>query len=276
MPQKALTPKLLRVLAKITNDAADVACGQLAIGAFFFAMRSCEYMKVSGERRTKLLTLENLRFFRDNQALSLTDPELHTADCVAITFIFQKNDERDATVTQWRTDDPVLCPVRAWSSIVKRILSYPNTDFKTSVNTVMSRGKLVEVKSKWLLDRLRAAVRTIGKDVLGFKAMELGNHSICSGAAMAMYLAGVPVFTIMLIGRWSSDAFLRYIRRQVQEFSSGVSKRMILSKDFFTIPDFAGHEDPRAPGMPGNFTARSKHGLNAQLQARQPAFALHY
>jgi len=61
---------------------------------------------------------------------------------------------------------------------------------------------------------------------------------------MAMYLAGVPVFTIMLIGRWSSDAFLQYICQQVQEFSSGVAARMIVSKDFFTIPGFINHEDP--------------------------------
>eukprot|EP00978_Attheya_sp_CCMP212_P021308 scaffold62029_cov65-Attheya_sp.AAC.1 len=44
--------------------------------------------------------------------------------------------------------------------------------------------------------------------------MDIGTHSIRSAAAMAMYLAGVPVFTIMLIGRWSRDAFLHYIRRQ--------------------------------------------------------------
>ncbi len=40
-------------------------------------------------------------------------------------------------------------------------------------------------------------------------------HSIRSGAAMAMYLGECPVFMIMLIGCWSSDAFLRYIRKQV-------------------------------------------------------------
>jgi hypothetical protein len=56
---------------------------------------------------------------------------------------------------------------------------------------------------------------------------------------MAMYLAGVPVFTIMLIGLWSSDAFLRYISRQVLQFRAGVSKRMVSAeaRDFFTVPD---------------------------------------
>eukprot|EP00978_Attheya_sp_CCMP212_P028823 scaffold100578_cov46-Attheya_sp.AAC.1 len=93
--------------------------------------------------------------------------------------------------------------------------------------------------------------------------MDIGTHSIRSAAAMAMYLAGVPVFTIMLIGRWSSDAFLRYVRRQVQEFSSGVSRKMILAPDYFTIPD-AGPEDPRTRGNTHNFTARLNNGLDAQ------------
>jgi hypothetical protein len=53
---------------------------------------------------------------------------------------------------------------------------------------------------------------------------------------MAMYLAGVPIFTIMLIGRWSSDAFMRYIRKQVKEFSEGISSKMIHHEQFFTIP----------------------------------------
>jgi len=47
---------------------------------------------------------------------------------------------------------------------------------------------------------------------------------------MAMYLAGVPVFTIMLLGRWSSNAFLRYIRKQVKEFSRGISAKMIINR----------------------------------------------
>jgi len=52
---------------------------------------------------------------------------------------------------------------------------------------------------------------------------------------MAMYLGGVPIFTIMLLGRWSSEAFLRYIRKQVQEFSKGVGQRMISNEKFFAI-----------------------------------------
>ena len=49
----------------------------------------------------------------------------------------------------------------------------------------------------------------LGKDKLGFEASELGLHSIYSGAAILMYLTSILVFTIMLIGHWSSDAFLQ-------------------------------------------------------------------
>jgi hypothetical protein len=39
----------------------------------------------------------------------------------------------------------------------------------------------------------------------------------------------------MLLGRWSSNAFLRYIRKEVQEFSSSVSSKMIHQENFYTL-----------------------------------------
>jgi hypothetical protein len=91
---------------------------------------------------------------------------------------------------------------------------------------------------------------------------------------MAMYLAGVPVYTNMLIGHWSSDAFLRYIYHQVQEFSAGMSRWMILSEDFFIIPESAHGEDPRNQNQRHNFSERSHIGLDAQRLSTQPTFAL--
>jgi hypothetical protein len=51
---------------------------------------------------------------------------------------------------------------------------------------------------------------------------------------MEMYLAGVPLYTIMLISRWSSDAFLRYIRRQVERFSKDVAQKMLTQLSLFS------------------------------------------
>ena len=83
---------------------------------------------------------------------------------------------------------------------------------------------------------------------LGFKGKDVGTHSIRSSFAMALYLSKRAISTIMLLGRWCSDAFLLYVRRQVQEFSAGVSADMVSQETFFTIPDLEEHDqlDPRS------------------------------
>ena len=60
-----------------------------------------------------------------------------------------------------------------------------------------------------------------------------------SGGAMAMALDDVPPFRIMMIGRWSSDAFLRYIRKQVEEFNHEVSQKMLTHMFHRNIPDYS-------------------------------------
>ncbi len=145
----------------------------------------------------------------------------------AITFEMQKNDRKFDTVIHGHTDDTVLCPVLQWARLVNRILSYPNTTCNTPVCAVWRHGRLDKITSTQVLSALRAASNAVGSARLGFEPSEMGTHSLCSGAAMEMYLAGVPVYTIMLIGRWLSDAFLRYIRKQMEQFSRHVAKQML-------------------------------------------------
>ena len=76
----------------------------------------------------------------------------------------------------------------------------------------------------------------MGEETLGFKHDEVGTHSIRSGGAMAMKLANINTYTIKLIGCWKSDYFLRYIQKQVREFSSDISDQMIKHKHFSHIP----------------------------------------
>ena len=62
---------------------------------------------------------------------------------------------------------------------------------------------------------------------------------------MAMYLNRVPVYIIMLLGQWSSDAFLCYIWKQVPEFSNDVSCKMMKKKKYHHVPD-PSREDPQS------------------------------
>lgn len=68
----------------------DEAMCQLFTVAFFFAMRYCEYLKVSGIHQIKLLTLKNIRLFKGRQELQHNDKHLKSADTVSFTFEYQK------------------------------------------------------------------------------------------------------------------------------------------------------------------------------------------
>ena len=193
-------------------------------------------------------------------------PHLAQADSTSITFEHQKNDLRDVTVTQHCTNDATLCPVRAWAAIIQRVSSYPGASDETPVNAFLHQDKIIHIKSSAVRLKLRAAAAALGPDKLGFSSDEIGTHSLRSGAAMAMYLNEVPVYTIMLIGRWSSDAFLRYIRRQVQQFSSGVSARMIQTAHFFTVPEtFNIIHDPRTPNNRNSLASNVNGSARATL-----------
>jgi len=205
-----------------------------------------------------------------------SSPSLSSADCVSITFEFQKRDTKNDTITQHQSGDKLLCPVKVWASIVGRIRSYKFSTSSSTVNTYQfsESGKTHTFTGAELLKRLRFATTSIGSESLGFTAKEVGLHSARSGAAMAMYLAHVPVFTIMLLGGWSSDAFLHYIRKQVKEFSNGIRSKMIQHKHFFTIPS-SSSKDPRMSNNPLNLACCNKHGHSFKDTVRPLASVFH-
>jgi hypothetical protein len=123
---------------------------------------------------------------------------------------------------------------------------------------------------------IRNAVGAISETRLGIKKEDVGTHLIRSGAAMAMYLGECPVFMIMLIGRWSSDAFLKYIRKQVMDFSQNVAKRMLACQNFRRIPETHTRVDPADPRVrnhPKNAKTRRNVRGDMSRRVRLPPFS---
>lgn len=106
----------------------------------------------------------------------------------------------------------------------------------TKVSAVWRNNRIEHITSKELIDAINVSAESIGWDKLGVKKGDFGTHSIRSGGAMAMYLDEIPIYTIMLIGRWSSDAFLAYIRKQVDQFTYNIAERMLKHLDFRHLP----------------------------------------
>jgi hypothetical protein len=160
------------------------------------------------------------------------------------------------------------------------------------VCTVWKNGRMEHITSKTILQHLRAACATIGSACLGFEPHEIGTHSLRSGAAMEMYLGEIPVYTIMLIGRWSSNAFLHYIHKQFEQFSPNVAKRMLNFRSFRHIPDIHPQrisiddppgihpqkiwtDDPRQRNHRNNAKTKRNTGCDKSRQVQLPAFSLY-
>jgi hypothetical protein len=177
------------------------------------------------------------------------------------------------TITLMASEDAILCPVRA---VVKRIEKYPGTISNSPISTYSNNGVIDQVTLDHMINALRDAVGGIREIHLGIKKEDVGTHLIRSGAAMAIYLGECPVFMIMLIGRWSSNAFLQYIRKQVMEFSQNVAKMMLACQNFRHITDIhtqVAPDDPRIRNHPENTNTRKNVGGDMHHRVRLPPFS---
>ena len=124
----------------------------------------------SEKRTTKILRLRCLIFFKDGRELQHSDSYLEYADCVSITFEWEQKDKINDTVTQLASENIILCPVRQWAALVKRIRKYPGSTGDTPVSEVWKNHKIEHVTSVEIVAALRDVVCAIEEDKLVFKA----------------------------------------------------------------------------------------------------------
>lgn len=251
--QKAVTPKFLRALYRQSgasnpklSDSIMAHTADITIGAWFFAMRACEFTHQTQQRKTKPIRSRDI-VFRDKhrRTISHDSSALSSAMFVTITFQDQKNGLKRDARTQQNTGDPILCPVRRWAAAVRRLRRMGFSTRHEIFYYLSSKLEHTVISSSFLKDFLRNLCRSHGgHQTFGFKPHEIGTRSIRSGAAMALFLANTSTARIMILGRWSSDAFLDYIRPQVLEWTSNMSSQMAKSHTFTDLNDVA-LTDPR-------------------------------
>ncbi len=75
---------------------------------------------------------------------------------------------------------------------------------------------------------------------------------------MAMYLGGIPVYAIQLIGRWKSDSFMKYLWKQIEQFTLGISSKMLTMQVFWHVPSHTSSN----PGV-------QEYGMTASLMLEE-------
>jgi hypothetical protein len=245
--QKAIPLSLLQFMMENCQSDLQRATAPLLIVALYFCFRSCEYLQTPRGhlKKTKVIVLGGIRFFKNGRILPFHDPLLQFADFVSITFFDQKNGEKFQSVHVERAavNYNELCCVHNLARVCQRIASYshPTPILLRKISMYQAgNGIFSDITSDFVIKFLRSGAATMGSPTLGFQPSEIGTHSIRSGGAMAYYLLpGMSDSQVMFFGRWKSLAFLKYIRAQVDRFHSGFSTQIAMNPHFQTIPDLS-------------------------------------
>ena len=88
--QKAIPMSVIRKLHESDTEVGSALANLLTL-AIFFCMRSCEYLAVSSqeERKTKILSVGNVRFFLESEEVAFDESEKEIRT-VTLTFVNQK------------------------------------------------------------------------------------------------------------------------------------------------------------------------------------------
>ncbi|CAJ1954978.1 unnamed protein product [Cylindrotheca closterium] len=190
----------------------------MIIVAFFFLLRPGEYTGTTNDDTPfRFLDVQLKVGVRHLDLLTTTPAELWAATSVALTFTTQKNGVRGEVICHGQSGHDVLCPVR---SMIRRILHLRQhtANMHTIIATYFQNSRHYSVKSADITTTSRQATAACGAD--------LGS----------LFCSNVDRNTIQLIGRWKSDAMLRYLHVQAQPVMQGFASMMLQGGEYAIHP----------------------------------------
>jgi hypothetical protein len=198
----------------------------LIIGAFFFLLRVGEYTRSTGKRRTIPLRKKDIRLWRagvvlpNNSSLEV----LLTADAVTMCLENQKNGHKNAVLHHTSSGDATINPV---TSIAVLIHAMQNLPADTPLGSFRDTNHRVQqVTASEIRSAIHIGATNDHLTASGYSMSRIGSHSLRSGGAMHLKLAGYDNDIIQKLGRWSSNTYLHYIQTQIGQLTAGVAQRM--------------------------------------------------
>ena len=230
----------------------DRAVGDLTMVAFYYLLRVGEYT-IKGTRnetkQTVQFKLEDITFFKKNtvgklRCLLRDAPEhmIMTADGATLKLDNQKNGWKGVCVYHEANGDPVNCPVRALGRRVRSIRK-GNGHGKTYLSAYFAEGRRFDVTADNISCALKGAARALGYPTnKGIPIDRINTHSLRSGGANALALAGYTDTQIQKMGRWRGATFKEYIREELAVYSENMSRDMRTKFGFVNIAGNAFHD----------------------------------
>ena len=239
---------IIRHVITMASTIVDTAVADMILIAFFFLLRPGEYTGSNNDDTPFRLADVQLFINRRRLAfLTCSDADLAAATSVSLTFTSQKNGVRGEVVNHGISGHPLLCPVQA---IIRRIRHFRanNATPETVLASYYHNGRWHKVLAAQITAALKASA-VIHGPTYGFQPADVSARSLRAGGAMALFNSNVDSDTIRLLGRWQSDAMLRYLHLQAQPVMRHFARRMVRGGDYTFhpnqhIPDPANPQGP--------------------------------
>ena len=223
-----------RAYKSTTPIVADMTMADMICIAFFFLLRPGEYTGTTTDDAA--FTLNDVYLYSGRRKLSLADAsdvELRAATSCALHFTTQKNLRKGDVIAQSCSLDPYCCPVRALVRIVLRHrahFAYKNIPFDGNVPlaSYYFNNKRLRIKAVTITEHVREAARACFLTT-GINADDLTARSLRAGGAMALLCGRCDTDQIKLLGRWHSDAMMRYLHQEAQPVLQQLARKMFNS-----------------------------------------------
>ena len=211
---------------------AEKAFADVITMAFFFLLRPGEYTGTTSDDAA--FTLDDVCFHLGNRRLNnrtAPDHEIEAATAVSLTFTTQKNMSRGDIISHARSGHFRCCPV---TSIIRLFLRHRRWfaqqqkpfDGKAPLASYYNlQQKHIRVRATDITSQLRFAA-SLCEHATGIPPENISARSLRAGGAMALLCGRIDKDTIKLLGRWHSDAMMRYLHQEAQPIYQRLSKTM--------------------------------------------------
>jgi hypothetical protein len=234
LPVEADVPEFLVQLG-LSPEARELdwVIGDLTMIACYYLLRIGEYTTKgthNNSKQTEEFKMGDITFFaKDKQGNLRCLPRDATANLIAaadgatMKLDNQKNGWKGVCVYQEANGDPLDCPVRALGRRYLHLRKNGATK-KTIISAYFNEGRCYDVTSGHISSALKMAAETLEYPTIkGIPIERVNTHSLRSGGANALALAGYSDTQIQKMGRWRGATFKEYVRNELACFSSGMS-----------------------------------------------------
>jgi hypothetical protein len=211
------------------------AIADLICIAFYFLLRPGKYTGTTSDDAP--FRLKDVEFHVNDLALNtLQAPlsQLAAATTVSLTFTTQKNVNKGEVLTHGLSTDPWACPVLATARRVAHLRT--NTAIlSTPLASYVRATRRITIKAKDVTEALRHAAEATAHQT-GLHYSDISAKSLRAGGAMALLCGKIDHNTIRMVGRWHSDAMMRYLHLQAKPLMPDFAPTMFNHGSYSFLP----------------------------------------